>query len=324
MSLGTTSRRKARGAGRPLHNLATGVLVALLSACGGDGSAPGQLDDAQRDTVDDIDPDAVRDDFLVGGDRPAEVFVPRSYDPREPTPLLLFLHGYGYSGDWYEDALHIKDEASARGFLYSFPTGSVDPDGKPFWNAAAACCDFYGSGVDDSAWLRALIDEIKETVNVDHQRVFVMGHSNGAFMANRLACEHADAIAGVVSISGMVTSSCQPSEPVAVVQVHGTADGTVSFNGGYLAAPHMSATESVELWAALDGCNLRPRDEESRLDIDNSVAGAETKVTVYDDGCSPGGHAELWTVQGAGHVLAPSADFIPGVVDFLYAHPKAE
>jgi len=300
-------------------NRALSLCTALvLVGCGG----AGQGDPDAEVVVDVVDPDAVVTDFVAGGDRPATVHVPDAYDPREPMPLLLFLHGYGYTGDFYEEALNLTAQADARGFLYAHPTGTVDQDGEPFWSASSACCNFYGSDVDDSAYLLGLIDEVKATVNVDASRVLIMGHSNGAFMAHRLACDHADVISGIVTISGVVSSSCAPSEPVSLLHVHGTADTTVAFGGGSLAAPYLSATDSTELWAALNGCNVTPREVPGLIDADRTISGAETTVTIYDERCNAGGYAELWTVAGGPHAIQPTAAFMDGAIDFMIDHPK--
>ena len=66
-------------------------------------------------------------------------------------------------------------------------------------------------------------------MNVDPYRIYVAGHSNGGFMSYRLACTHADRIAAIVSLAGATfdtPADCSPTEPVAVLQIHGTADDT--------------------------------------------------------------------------------------------------
>ena len=139
---------------------------------------------------------------MVGGDRPVTVHVPVSYSAAKPAPLLIMLHGYGSSGLEHEDYFHLGSAADARGVIYAHPDGTMDSDGAPFWNATDACCDFDGTGVDDSDYLGALVASIKATVNVDPKQVFFIGHSNGGFMSYRMACDHADLVAGIVSLAG--------------------------------------------------------------------------------------------------------------------------
>lgn len=265
-------------------------------------------------------------EISIGGERPVKMYVPASYDGSKPAPLLVLLHGYGASGALQELYFTLQPHAEERGFLYAVPDGTVDAGGKKFWNATDACCGFGQGTVDDSAYLSGVIDEIKSKFNVDGKRVYLVGHSNGGFMSYRMACDHADQIAAIVSLAGATyadDTKCTPTEPVAVLQIHGTADDTVLYDGGNFAGvfDYPGAVQSVETWAAHDGCEIAPADG-GTLDLESSIAGEESTASVYATGCQPGGHAELWTMAGAGHIPNISADFRTKVFDFLEAHPK--
>ena len=111
--------------------------------------------------------------------------------------------------------------------LYATPNGTQDLLALRFWNATDACCDFFGSGVDDSTYLANLVAAIDSAVGVDPRRRFFVGHSNGGFMSYRMACDHADEVAAVVSIAGATfddTADCAPVRPVSTLQIHGTSD----------------------------------------------------------------------------------------------------
>jgi polyhydroxybutyrate depolymerase len=271
------------------------------------------------------------DATMFGGDRPVELFVPSSYDPATPIPLVLLLHGYGVSGQVQEWIFKLKPEAEARGFLYAYPNGTEDSDLHNFWNATDACCNFKGSDVDDSAYLEGLIAEIEGKYTVDPKRVFLTGHSNGAFMAHRMACDHADTIAAIAAFAGVLwedSSKCQPSEPVHVLQIHGTADTTIAYAGGdqlgaggvEIAASYPGAEATVAAWAKLDGCSTTI-EAGAPKDLETKLAGSETEVSRYT-GCPAGGSAELWKMVGATHVPNLGPAWAPSIVDFLFAHPK--
>jgi polyhydroxybutyrate depolymerase len=261
----------------------------------------------------------------IGGSRPVSVHVPSSY-ACTPMPLVVMLHGYTASGDLEESYLRIAAQADARGFLYAHPDGTIDSTGNRFWNATDACCDLYGSGVDDSSYLSGLVTEIGRHYAVDPKQVFFVGHSNGAFMSYRMACDHADQIAAIASLAGAMyenVASCTPANPVAVLEIHGTSDTTIVYGGGSIAGhAYPGAQTTVNDWVTFDGCNSTPDTSAPALDLDSSLAGNETTVTRFATGCQPGGHAELWSIQGGGHIPALSASFTPDVIDFLLAHPK--
>ena len=264
-------------------------------------------------------------EVVIGGERPVKMYVPASYDGSKPAPLLVLLHGYGASGTVQELYFGFKSVAEERGFIYAVPDGTLDATQKRFWNAADACCDFGATGVNDSAYLAGVVDEIKAAYSIDDKRVYFVGHSNGGFMSYRMACDHADRIAAIVSLAGAALTDaegCSPSEPVAVAQIHGTADDTVLYEGGKIAGMvYLGAAESAERWAEYGECDIAPT-AGGALDLETKIAGAETSVSVYGAGCAPGGHAELWTIQDGGHIPSLGPSFKQKVFDFLLAHPK--
>lgn len=270
----------------------------------------------------------------IGGARPVKIVVPPGYRPGRPAPLLLMLHGYGGSAAREEGYFGFTAVAAASGMLYALPQGTPDKRGNRFWNATAACCDKDHTNIDDSAYLRGVIEDIRRHYAVDPKRVFVTGISNGGFMSHRMACDHADLVAGIASLAGagpLSTSDCRNARPVAVLQIHGDADPVIRYEGGMRDAEYPGAVRTVEDWARRDGCAVTARGGPARdlADADDVFAGAprpldgpETRTVSYPDGCRPGGHAELWTVTGGAHAPRLAPTYARQVVDFLLAHPK--
>ena len=149
-----------------------------------------------------------------------------------------------------------------------------------------------------------------------------------------MACKHADTIAAIISLAGATfakPADCAPTAPVAVLEIHGTADDTILFEGGTVdlgpgqsMGPYPGAEASVATWAKYDGCATSSVvDEHVDVDADVSVdsSPAESTVTRWT-GCRPGGAAELWTMAGAGHGPDISDAFPAAALDFFEAHPK--
>lgn len=258
------------------------------------------------------------------GDRPFSLRVPRSYAPRQPVPLVIALHGYGGDPDTFATSLSLPQASDTHGFLLATPSGTKDSGGRRFWNATDACCDFNDTAVDDSAYLSSLVTTVARTYAVDPARVFVIGLSNGGFMAHRLACDHAEQIAAVVSIAGAQNadrSRCKPSRAVSVLEVHGTADDTVLFGGGDFAGhAYPSVTETVGDWRALDHCAGRPVTVGAPLDAVASLPGAETVRTSWTSGCARHTAVAVWTVQGGPHVPQYSTAFTDAILSWLEGH----
>jgi polyhydroxybutyrate depolymerase len=259
----------------------------------------------------------------IGGDRPVVVHAPPSYDPSRPAPLLLLLHGYSASGALQELYLDLGTEAAARGYVFAHPNGTTDKTGLEFWNATDACCNFFDSKVDDSAYLAKVIAEIRQAFNVDGKRIYLMGHSNGGFMSHRMACEHADVIASNATLAGSQfedQSLCTPSAAVSALVMHGTLDPVILYGGGNLFGhAYPSALATAEDWASHDGCPSAPTSA-ANLDL-TLVPGAETKVTRWS-GCHNGTSVEHWRIDGATHVPLFKASFKAALFDFFDAHPK--
>ncbi len=255
--------------------------------------------------------------------RPFKLHVPPAYDPATKTPLVVLLHGYQEIGAAaQEQYFKLTPESDRRGFLYAMPEGTVDSQGKKFWNATEACCDFYGKDVDDSAYLSQLIDTVKASYSVEPTRVYLVGHSNGGFMAYRMACEHSAQITAIVSVAGAMNndvSACKPERPVSVLQIHGTADESIAWAGGMNgSAPYPSAETTIADWRRLDGCTDEADPSAAPIDLDAKLPGDETTVTTYSTGCRNSTKVVLWSIKNGLHSPPFNPMFAQSVTDFLY------
>jgi len=259
------------------------------------------------------------------GRGPVDVFIPSSYDPEVPAPLLLLLHGYSGTGSGQESYMRFGPVAEANGMIYAHPDGTTDLIGLQFWNGTDACCDLFGSGVDDSSYLLQLIEAIEANLNVDPDRIYLTGHSNGGFMSYRMACDHPDKIAAIASLAGATwidDSDCGATEPVDILQIHGTDDETIFFDGNcdfFMCYP--GAIDTVKTWAQTNGCQGPVDTSSPNLDLDLFLPGAETRVGRVDS-CFSGGSVELWAIRDGAHSPALSTNYAESVVEYLLAHPK--
>ena len=231
-------------------------------------------------------------------------------------PLVILLHGHGGS-----PAQLLGERGTAapmslwRGLvdtenlLLMAPAGLPGNDHHAGWND----CRQDGNGrsaADDTGLVRALIDRAVQTLHADPARVYVMGMSNGAMMALRLATEMPELLAGVVAISGLQAahSACAaPERAVPLLLMMGTADPLVPYGGGNVqfisrtsrGAVH-GAEDTVATWRRLAGLPDTPDARTTRphqLDTDT------TRATRTVWGTDPAGiQVELLTLEGAGHV----------------------
>lgn len=249
--------------------------------------------------------------------------VPSDYDAGKPAPLIMLIHGYGSNGAAQDSLWKIAAQADTYGFLFIAPNGTKEAseEKRPFWNATGACCDFYETGVDDSAYLLKVIDEVKKHYSVDANRVYVMGHSNGGFMSHRMALDHPDTIAAIAALNGAAPLELpgpKPERPVNILHIHGTVDRLNSYQGGEIrGVRYPGPVETVEKWAEFSGGSTQVTTLTKKLDLDKRLEGNETTVTQYLDGS-----VELWTINGGGHIPAFTDNFSRLVIEWLMAHPK--
>jgi polyhydroxybutyrate depolymerase len=246
---------------------------------------------------------------------PARVFEPPGLAPGERRPLLILLHGLGGSADEMLAQPGLGSLGQLHRLFVIAPDGTIDRQGRRFWNAGPACCDFDRTGIDDVARLTALIDRWRRHPGVDPRRVYLLGFSNGGFLAHRLACRIGDRLAAVVSIAGAgvgAGEACAMKSEIGVLEIHGDADPIVRPQGGRVfdmsdLAPFPGMEATLTDWARRLGCGTAAVPTTATLDLDPRIAGNETVVRAYR-ACRLG-DAELWTVRGGDHALGTPAMF---------------
>jgi polyhydroxybutyrate depolymerase len=268
--------------------------------------------------------------LTIGGERPAEVEIPRDYDPTVEHPLVVVLHGFGpFGGRIQAGFFGLLDVVDEKDLVMLLPDGTLNEDGDRFWNGASFCCD-PDNAIDDVTYLTGLIEEAKQTYNIDAKRVYLVGHSNGGFMSFRMACEASESITAIASLAGSTfadAADCKPETlPVSVLALHGTADTTILYDGEPGGYP--SAVDTVEYFAAAAGCDTESPATIGNVDLVPMVPGDETEQVEYTVGCEEGLDAELWTIEGGLHLpffRAPGAEepaFADLVTDWLLEHSR--
>ncbi len=192
----------------------------------------------------------VYDSLEVDGiTRVYRLYIPASYTGTEAVPLVLNLHGYGSNSleqFLYGNFINIADTAN---FIIAMPEGTVDLVGNLSWNT------FGLSSVDDIGFLSQFIDFVSSQYNIDQERIYSAGMSNGGFMSYDLACLLGNKITAIASVTGSMNvlriADCNPGRAVPVMQIHGTMDGTVPYLGNIAFAPIDSV---VSFWRANNTC----------------------------------------------------------------------
>jgi polyhydroxybutyrate depolymerase len=232
------------------------------------------------------------------------LYVPESYDPSNPTPLVISIHGYL---DWPAHQMkmsHWNTLAEEYGFIAVYPSGTGFPK---HWRISTA------AGSDSNpevVFIADLIEKLAGEYNIDPDRIYANGLSNGGGMSFLLACSLSEQIAAVGMVSGaylLPWSECQ-GQPVPAVIFHGTADPIVPYLGGPSRSfdlPFPVIPTWVETLARHNGCS-----EEA---IDLPPSGAASGIRYGN--CTAQADVVFYTITGGGHSWPggePLPEFIAG------------
>jgi polyhydroxybutyrate depolymerase len=268
-----------------------------------------------------------------GLERSYLLFVPRNYRPEQNAPLILMLHGGGGNAKQTIDTMTpMNSYADEKNVIVAYPNGTGFFDNFLLtWNAGACCGRAMEKNIDDVGFIRAVVNDIKRQYSIDEKRVFAAGFSNGAMMSYRLGCEMADIFSGVASVAGALNISCNPSQALSVMIIHGTADNHVPYNGGKgpiqadKRHPRVDkpVSHAIDFWTRHNHCLPSP----ARSEI------GKIQKHVYSD-CNAGTSVSVFTVQDGGHSWPggkayrssekPSTEMSASkeMIDFMLAYPK--
>ena len=251
---------------------------------------------------------------------------------KKPQPgkraMIVLLHGFSGDADRTNEYFGLSRLAAERNFVLLSPEGTRNSSGYAFWNATDFCCDLEKSGVDDTSYLLRLIQTARERYDIDPSRIYLVGHSNGGFMSNRLACEAPSLFAAVVSLAGGTFKNegdCRIPAPISHLQIHAVDDPTIVFEP---TEKYASGRESVERRIAINGC-VDPAESAGALDLVKPIPGADTVVSVWRN-CLQGTEVALWFIKpyvgrpGAPHKPAFQGDFARHVLDWLLTKKKSQ
>jgi len=236
--------------------------------------------------------------------------VPPQANPATPLPLMIVLHGSYGSGRKMQVGVGFDEYADERGFLVAYP----DAYNGMRWNDGRGTLASSAEGVDDVAFILAMIDDIGGKVSLDQTQVFVTGASNGGMMAYRLGCESVGVLAGVAPVIGNIpepiAAACQPSASLSFLNINGDNDPLIPLEGGEVCAEVargceggqvISAQASWETFAAANGCSLTPTRETLPTLVED---GTTIEKTTYPD-CQNGSQVVAYVMVAGGHTWPP-------------------
>jgi polyhydroxybutyrate depolymerase len=239
--------------------------------------------------------------FVSSGQRREYVlYVPPSYDPGRPTPLVISLHGAGGWPVQQQDLSGWNRLADAQGFIVVYPSAAAGA-GPRIWRV-----EQDPGLLRDVTFIAALIDTLEATYNIDPARIYANGISNGGGLTFVLSCTLSDRIAAVGLVAAAQTlpwSWCADQRAAPMIAFHGTADPDIPYNGGtsWMAPDSFpNVLTWTKQWARRNRCAANPVD---------AVVAADVTRLAYT-ACADDASVVLYTVRGGGHTW-PGGERMP-------------
>lgn len=257
----------------------------------------------------------------------ARIVLPENHDSSRAWPVILLLHGFSNSSESIDKWLKFSNYVTERGFILVVPNGTENTFGTRFWNATEACCNFHRKNVDDVRYLKGLVKSVAAKYNGDLKKIFAVGHSNGGFMAHRLACDEENLFSGIVSFAGLGVTDplrCTNKHPINILQIHAVDDNTIKFNGdpkGFLGLQgYPSVATTMGRYIIRNTCH-REAVERSPINVIRSIMSDDTVPRSWN--CQNGAKVELWTIKEFKSILHTAhspyvkPEFTTRIIDFL-------
>jgi polyhydroxybutyrate depolymerase len=219
------------------------------------------------------------------------LYVPNSYDNSSSTPLMMNFHGFGGGASYFMEEADMRSLAEQENFIIVYPQGSC-LNNFSHWNSCPLSAD-NKSTADDLGFVEIMISEISSNYNIDMERIYAAGYSNGGMMAYGLANYKSNLIAAVASVSGsMLDCIGVVNHPMPVINLHGTLDDVIPYNGNSDYAP---VNSTIDHWLNFNNISNTPA-------VSSEVNGSITiEKHLYGQG-DKGVSVEVYKYIGGDHV----------------------
>jgi polyhydroxybutyrate depolymerase len=228
-------------------------------------------------------------------DREFILYVPSSYDSSAKQPLVFNFHGYGSNADEQMNYGDLRSQADANGFILVHPDALDDIGGTSYWNMGGWAISVH----DDLKFIENLINLLMDKYSVDSERIYSTGMSNGGFFSFHLACNLNASFAAVASVTGSMSydtfNDCNARKPTPVLQIHGSIDTVVPYNG--IQSIMKPVSDVMEYWKLNNGC------DDFILSTPSITPGTTywTETYLFENCLNETQNIHLY-VQGAGHI----------------------
>ncbi|MBR0801860.1 prolyl oligopeptidase family serine peptidase [Bradyrhizobium jicamae] len=229
----------------------------------------------------------------------------------KPAPLVIALHGKTQSGVDMMTRTSWPAVAKREQVAVVFPDG-LNRAWADLRSDEERASNGPPKGTDDVAFISQLIQKFIDDGTADRKRIYVTGISNGGAMTMTLLCRRPDLFAAAASVIMNLTDhsarACQPSRPVPLLMMNGTADPLIPYQGGrgsssFAVGGFWSTDKTLAFWRDVNGCEARNAGSSELEDRDRNDHSTVTRIGSH---CPAGRDVVLYRVNGGGHRMPGS------------------
>lgn len=241
------------------------------------------------------------------------IYAPSRYDPARPTSVVVLLHGRPGNAAGMAFMTGMNDVAENNNFIVVYPEG-LDNEWNAQFDISASDISLTGRRStlpqDDVAFLQTLMRDLAQDFNVDTQRLYLGGFSNGGFMTYRMACSAGDTFAAFAAVGGNLyvelSRYCSRSDPTSILIMNGTADPSVPYMGVQVNNPEggepirisLGVEDTVSAFARRNGCSLTGT---STTFAEQGESPGTRVVRFVPRDCQSGKDVMFYMIDGGGH-----------------------
>ena len=239
--------------------------------------------------------------FFDGQNRSFIVYIPSSYDGSNQVPVVFNFHGGGGTSSSFIYTNDMRSIADTANFIAVYPQAAVDPtDGSNSWLHKTPTTH------NDVNFIESIIDTLSSDYNIDNDRIYACGYSEGGLFSYELGCRLNNRIAGFASVSGsMLTEtyrldngfgSCSPIHPTAVLLIPGTSDGNFHSMYNGFQPYYLSVNDITTYWSSHNNTDLNPTI--TNVPNTNNSDGSTVEKRIWENGDNCVAVQELKVING--------------------------
>ena len=194
------------------------------------------------------------------------LYIPNTIKPQ--APLIFVLHGLGSTNSHIRDYSQMDLVANKNGFVVCYPQGTGSTKntihtkkGSSFWNVGYEI--HKNEVVDDVSFLTSLAIYLQQEYDLDPEKTFCTGMSNGGDMSYLLGCQAPEVFKAIASITGCmmewIYKSCDNNSPLPVFQIHGTRDNITYYDGDIKNrdrwGAYLGVESTIQFWVDHNMCS---------------------------------------------------------------------